>query len=63
MGKRIQDHTLMNLTGKVNVLKTFPYALQQVLAMFVTNLVPLWAIVAVSGRSRYITSETMFPSL
>ena len=50
MNQGIQDHTLMNLTGKVNVLKTVPYALQQVLAMFVTNLVPLWAIVAVSAE-------------
>ena len=47
----MQNNNLMNITGKVNVLKTVPYALQQVLAMFVTNLVPLWTIVAVSAEA------------
>ena len=38
----------MELDGKVNIVRTIPYALQQILAMFVTNLVPIWTIGAVA---------------
>lgn len=34
----------MELDGKVSIVRTIPYALQQILAMFVTNLVPIWTI-------------------
>ena len=49
------NDNLMNLTGKVNVLKAVPYALQQILAMFVTNLVPIWTITAIARDA--ITAE------
>ena len=42
------DNNLMNLTGKVSVVKAVPYALQQILAMFVTNLVPIWTITTIA---------------
>ena len=42
------ENNLRNLTGKINPLKAFPFALQQVLAMFVTNLVPVWTLAAVA---------------
>lgn len=34
----------MKLDGRVNLVRALPYALQQILAMFVTNLVPIWTI-------------------
>ena len=39
---------LMKLDGRVNLVRTLPYALQQILAMFVTNLVPIWTIGSMS---------------
>ena len=45
------ENNLMKLTGKVSPLKAFPFALQQVLAMFVTNLVPIWTIAALCTDS------------
>ena len=42
------DNNLMNLTGKVSVPRAVPYALQQILAMFVTNLVPIWTITTIA---------------
>ena len=41
------DQNLMTLDGKVNPLRTVPYAIQQILAMFVTNLVPIWTIATI----------------
>lgn len=41
------DQNLMTLDGKVNPLKTIPYAIQHILALFVTNLVPIWTIAAI----------------
>ena len=38
----------MELDGRVSIIRTIPYALQQILAMFVTNLVPIWTIGAVA---------------
>ena len=38
------DRNLMILDAKVNPLRTVPYAIQQILAMFVTNLVPILTI-------------------
>lgn len=37
----------MQLTGKVNPLKAIPYALQQILAMFVTNIVPILTVATI----------------
>lgn len=45
------ESNLRNLTGKISPLKGFPFALQQVLAMFVTNLVPIVTIAAVAGMN------------
>ena len=45
------ENNLRNLTGKISPVKAFPFALQQILAMFVTNLVPVWTIGAVAGLS------------
>ena len=44
MEKKLPDNNLMTLTGKVNPLKAIPYALQQILSMFITNLVPIMTI-------------------
>lgn len=41
----------MQLTGKVNPVKAIPYALQQILCMFVTNLVPILTIAALCNLS------------
>ena len=43
----MEKNNLMELTGKVNPLKAFPFAIQQVLAMFVTNLTPLMLIAGI----------------
>ena len=43
---------LRNLTGKVSIPKAIPFAFQQVLAMFITNLVP---IIMVAGP--YVSSQ------
>lgn len=42
----MQENNLKNLTGKVNPLSAFPYALQHILAMFATNLVPILTLSA-----------------
>lgn len=41
-------NNLMKLDGKVSIIRAIPYSLQQILAMFVTNLVPIWTICAVA---------------
>jgi len=45
----MSENNLRDLTGRISPLKGFPFALQQVLAMFVTNLVPVVTISAVAG--------------
>ncbi len=45
------DNHLTELTGKVNLLGAFPHALQHVLAMFASNLVPIMTIAAVGRNS------------
>ncbi len=47
-GRITEKNALHELTGKVSPLKVFPFSLQQILAMFVTNLVPIMAITAAS---------------
>ena len=47
MDNNTPDANLMQLTGKVNPLRTVPYALQQILSMFVTNLVPILMIATI----------------
>ncbi len=42
------ENNLRSLTGKISPLKAAPYALQQILAMFVTNLVPIWTITSIA---------------
>ncbi len=42
----MEKGNLTDLTGKVNPLKALPYALQQILAMFVSNIVPVMMICA-----------------
>lgn len=51
----VQNNNLMNLTGKVNFFRALPYALQQVLAMFASNLVPIITLAAFSADSYEIT--------
>lgn len=38
------EENLPRLTGKTGVMKVLPFSLQQVLAMFVTNMVPIFLI-------------------
>ena len=38
------EDNLHRLTGKTGILKVLPFSLQQVLAMFVTNMVPIFLI-------------------
>lgn len=42
---------LNKLTGKVSLGKAFPFAFQQVLAMFVANLVPIVLVCSAAGMS------------
>ena len=42
----MDQHPLGELNGKVSPVKVFPYSLQQILAMFVTNLVPIGIVAA-----------------
>ena len=42
----MDQHPLGELNGKVSPVKVFPYSLQQILAMFVNNLVPIGIITA-----------------
>ncbi|MBP5162038.1 MAG: purine/pyrimidine permease [Spirochaetales bacterium] len=47
----MQENNLTNLTGKVNVFRAFPHALQHILAMFATNLVPILTIASITGQT------------
>lgn len=47
----MENHPLRQLTGKVSLLKVVPFSLQQILAMFVTNLVPIGIITAAAVPS------------
>ncbi len=38
------DHNLYRLTGKTDIREVLPFSIQQVLAMFVTNMVPIFLI-------------------
>ena len=45
------DHPLHELRGKVSPFKVFPFSLQQILAMFVTNIVPIGMVTAAASPS------------
>ena len=40
---------LQELNGKVSLFRVVPFSLQQILAMFVTNLVPITVVTAVAS--------------
>ena len=40
---------LQELNGKVSLLRVVPFSLQQILAMFVTNLVPITVVTAAAS--------------
>ena len=44
-------HPLHELRGKVSPFKVFPFSLQQILAMFVTNIVPIGMVTAAASPS------------
>lgn len=44
-----EKHPLRELTGKVRPLQVVPFSLQQILAMFVTNLVPITVVAAAAN--------------
>ena len=46
----MQENNLTNLTGRVNFFRAFPHALQHILAMFATNLVPILTIASITGQ-------------
>ena len=54
----MSENNLRDLTGRISPLKGFPFALQQVLAMFVTNLVPVVTISAVAGLNSAMALAT-----
>ena len=47
----MNSNPLRSLTGKVNPLKALPFSLQQILAMFVTNIVPIGIVAAAASPS------------
>lgn len=49
--KEANMSNLYTLDGKVPILKSIPFGLQHVLAMFVANLTPITLIGAASGLS------------
>ncbi|MBO4278732.1 MAG: hypothetical protein J5891_02860, partial [Spirochaetales bacterium] len=49
--KNRADIPLMELDGKVSPVRAFPYALQQILAMFISNLTPIWALTAICSAT------------
>ena len=47
--QRTKSNPLCELKGRVNPLKALPFSLQQILAMFVTNIVPIGMITAAAN--------------
>ena len=47
----MNDNPLHKLKGRVSLLKALPFSLQQILAMFVTNLVPIGIVSAAANPS------------
>ena len=47
----MKDNPLLKLEGRVNPLKALPFSLQQILAMFVTNIVPIGIVAAAASPS------------
>ena len=47
----MNNNPLHDLNGKVSLLKVLPFSLQQILAMFVTNIVPIGMITAAASPS------------
>lgn len=56
--RRTKSNPLRELRGRVNPLKALPFSLQQILAMFVTNIVPI-GIVAAAASPALSPGETM----
>ena len=52
------EDNLHRLTGKTGVMKVLPFSLQQVLAMFVTNMVPIF-LIGGAARPELSTGEIM----
>ncbi len=46
----MNDNPLRTLDAKVSPLKALPFSLQQILAMFVTNMVPIGLVAAAARR-------------
>ena len=55
----MQKNPLHELNGKASLLKIIPFSLQQILAMFVSNLVPIGMIAAAATPS-LSQSEILF---
>ena len=47
--QRTKSNPLCELKGRVNPLKALPFSLQQILAMFVTNIVPIGIVAAAAS--------------
>ena len=45
----MKNNALHELDGKVSLIKILPFSLQQILAMFVTNVVPIGIVVAAAN--------------
>ena len=45
----MKNNALHELNGKVSLIKVLPFSLQQVLAMFVTNVVPIGIVIAAAN--------------
>lgn len=43
------NNALHELNGKVSLIKVLPFSLQQILAMFVTNVVPIGIVIAAAN--------------
>ena len=56
--KHVKGNPLFELRGRISPLKVFPFSLQQILAMFVTNVIPI-GIVAAAANPTLSQSETL----
>ena len=55
----MNNNPLRELKGKVNPIKVLPFSLQQILAMFVTNLVPIGVVAAAAVPALSETAVVM----
>ena len=55
----MNNNPLRELKGKVNPIKVLPFSLQQILAMFVTNLVPIGVVAAAAVPAMSETAVVM----